>query len=223
MHVRWYGQSAFLIRGERSRVFVDPFGDMSSLRARGIEWGYPAIEGVDAELVLVTHDHRDHNAVDAIGGEPMVIRSAGTHESPVGEVVGIASEHDAAAGTQRGANTLFRFALDGLAVAHLGDLGQTALRPEQRAALGEVDVLFVPVGGGPTLPADAAARLVRELGPRLVVPMHFRTEKIGFLEPADAFLDALGAVVVRLDSCELVVEEHLAADAGPVVALPAAP
>jgi L-ascorbate metabolism protein UlaG (beta-lactamase superfamily) len=192
MRIRWFGQSAFLLTGERQRVFIDPFGDMSGLTGRGIEWNIPPIEGVEADLLLVTHDHLDHNAVDVVGGDPAVIDAAGTHESPVGEVVGIASEHDQAAGTERGANTIFRFTLDGVRIAHLGDFGQTALRPEQRAALGEVDVLLIPVGGGPTIPAEDAAALVRELAPRLVVPMHYRTEQIGFLDPPDAFLEALG-------------------------------
>jgi L-ascorbate metabolism protein UlaG (beta-lactamase superfamily) len=208
MRIRWYGQSAFLLTGEQ-RVFIDPFGDMSGLTDRGIEWGYPPIEGVEADLLLVTHDHGDHNAIEVIGGDPAVVDEPGTHESPVGEVVGIASEHDQAAGTERGANTIFCFSLDGLRVAHLGDFGQRALRPEQRAAMGQVDVLFIPVGGGPTIPADAAAALVREIGPRLVVPMHYRTELIGFLDPPDAFLEALGGDVTRVEESELAVGDFL--------------
>jgi L-ascorbate metabolism protein UlaG (beta-lactamase superfamily) len=212
MRIRWYGQSAFLLTGEEGRVFIDPFGDMSRLADRGIEWNYPPIEGVDADLLLVTHDHGDHNAVEVVGGEPAIVRSPGTHESPVGEVVGIASEHDAAAGTQRGPNIIFRFALDGLQVAHLGDFGQSALRPEQRAALGRVDVLFLPVGGGPTIAAGDAAQLVGEVAPRIVVPMHYRTEAIGFLDPPDAFLEELGADVERVAAGEVDVEHVLRGD-----------
>src|SRR5579884_377125 len=192
MRIRWYGQSAFLLSGEQGRVFVDPFGDMSGLAARGFRFDYPAIRDVAADLLLVTHDHGDHNAVDGIGGDPLVLRSAGTHETPLGQVVGISSEHDAVAGTQRGQNTIFRFALDGLAIAHLGDFGQPALRPEQREALGEVDVLLVPVGGSfATLPAADAAALVREVAPSVVVPMHYRTELVSFLDPPEPFLEAL--------------------------------
>lgn len=221
IRVRWFGQSAFLISGERVRVFIDPFGDVSRFTSQGVDWSYPPIEGIDADLLLVTHEHSDHNAVDVVGGEPVVIRSARTHDSPVGEVVGIASEHDAVAGTQRGANTIFRFTLDDVVFAHLGDLGQTALRPEQRAALGRVDVLFIPVGGGPTIAAADAATLVRELAPRLVVPMHFRTDLIGFLDPPDAFFAALGADVVRLEASEFVLEDQLRPELA--VVLPAPP
>jgi L-ascorbate metabolism protein UlaG (beta-lactamase superfamily) len=203
--IRWYGQSAFLVEGERS-VFIDPFGDLGSP-----EFRYPPVEGVDADLLLVTHEHRDHNAVEAIGGDPVVIRStAGTHESPLGEVVAVASEHDDVAGTARGQNAIMCFSLDGLRYCHLGDLGQAALRPEQVAAIGSVDVLFLPAGAGPTIGGEAAAEVVRALAPRLVVPMHFRTEAIGFLDPPDAFLEALGAPVARLETNELVVEDALA-------------
>jgi L-ascorbate metabolism protein UlaG (beta-lactamase superfamily) len=224
MQIRWYGQSAFLLTGERHRVFVDPFGDLGSVARPGWSWDYPPVEGVEADVLLVTHDHLDHNAVEAIGGDPLVLAKAGTHESPLGEIVGIASEHDAVAGTQRGPNTIFRFTLDGTAFAHFGDFGQPALRPEQRKALGDLDVLLLPVGGGPTIAPDAAAALVRELRPALVVPMHYRTPNgLEFLDPPDAFLEALGARVERVEASEAEVESLLGSRDEPVVALLAAP
>jgi len=223
MRMRWYGQSSFLLTGEKS-VFVDPFGDMTRLTSQGLEFRYAPIEGATADLVLVTHEHGDHNGVDVVGGDPAVIRStAGRKESPVGEVVAIASEHDDAAGTKRGPNTIFVFTLDGLRLAHLGDFGQPALRPEQREAIGDVDVLFVPVGGGPTIGGAPAASLVRELSPRLVVPMHYRTEAVNFLDPPDAFLEALGARVERLEESEAEVEPLLGAAGDPTVVLLAPP
>ena len=223
MLIRWYGQSAFLLTGEQS-VFIDPFGDMSMAAARGLEFNYPEIEGVTADLLLVTHEHGDHNGVEAIGGDPVVIRStAGRLESPIGEVVAIASEHDEVAGTQRGPNTIFCFSLDGLRVCHLGDFGQPALRPEQHEAIGEVDVLFIPVGDGPTIGGEAAADLVRALAPSLVVPMHYRTPAINFLDPPDAFLAALGSRVERLESTECRAEDLLGTADAPIVALLATP
>ena len=173
---------------------------MEGLAARGLQFDYPPIEGVEADVLLVTHEHGDHNAVEVIGGSPQILRStAGTFESPIGEVIAIASEHDAVAGTKRGPNTIFCFSLDGLRVCHFGDFGQDELRPAQQQAIGEVDVLFLPVGGGPTVGGEPAAAIVRALRPRLVVPMHYRTDAVNFLDPPDAFLDALGARVERLD------------------------
>ena len=223
MLIRWYGQSAFLLRGEGT-VFIDPFGEMEALAARGLQFDYPPIADVEADVLLVTHEHGDHNAVEVVGGAPEILRSkAGTFESPVGEVVGVASEHDDVAGTKHGSNTIFRFALDGLRVCHLGDFGQASLRPEQERAIGEIDVLILPVGGGSTVGGESAAAVVRALPPRLVVPMHYRTAAVNFLDPPDAFLDALGAGVERLGQSELEAEQLLGTADDPTVALLAAP
>ncbi len=217
MNIRWYGQSAFLLRGGQS-VFIDPFGAMEGLAARGMQFDYPPVEGVEAELLLVTHEHGDHNAVEVIGGSPQILRlTAGTFGSPVGEVKAVASEHDDAAGTRRGPNAIFCFGLDGLRVCHFGDFGQAELRAEQQQAIGVVDVLFLPVGG------ESAASIVRTLRPRLVVPMHYRTAAVDFLDPPDAFIDALVARVERLDESALDVEQFLGTPGEPTVALLAAP
>lgn len=221
MKIRWFGQSAFLLTGERS-VAIDPFGSsMGELASsRGMVFDYPPIDGIEADLLLITHEHADHNGAETIGGPPVVIRStAGTIDSPLGEVAAVASEHDELAGTLRGPNTIFRFELDGLVICHLGDLGQPALRPEQEQAIGQVDVLFVPVGGGPTVGGEAAAAIVRALGARLIVPMHYRTEAVNFLEPPDAFLAALGAPVERVAESEAEIEPPLAGDEKRVLVL----
>ena len=160
------------------------------LKDRGMQFDYPPIEADGVDLLLVTHEHLDHNGVEAIGGDPTILRStAGKLESPIGEVVAVASEHDQAAGTERGPNTIFVFTLDGLRVAHFGDFGQASLRDEQAAAIGAVDLVFLPVGGGPTIGGAAAAAIARELDPRWVVPMHYRTPRINFLETEEEFVD----------------------------------
>jgi L-ascorbate metabolism protein UlaG (beta-lactamase superfamily) len=222
MQVEWYGQSAFRLTDGATTVVLDPFDDLGPLIARGWGWEYPAIAGVEADLVLVTHEHLDHNGVGAIGGDPAILRStAGRLESPIGEVLAVAAEHDDAAGTERGPNTLFAFTLGGRRVAHLGDLGQAALRDEQARALGTVDVLFVPVGGGATIGADRAADVAARLGARIVVPMHYRTERIDFLEPVDAFVQRAERVErLRASVFEL---DDLPDGDGPLVVVPAAP
>jgi L-ascorbate metabolism protein UlaG (beta-lactamase superfamily) len=223
MRIRWFGQSTFLISGEQT-VFIDPFGEMGRLTERGLRFDYPPVEGVDADLLLVTHEHADHNAVEVVGGSPQIVRStAGTFESPVGELIAVASEHDDAAGTERGPNTIFRFALDGLRLSHFGDFGQAELRGEQQHAIGEVDVLLLPVGGGPTVGGESAAAIVRALRPGLVIPMHYRTEAVNFLDPPDEFLAALGARVERLPENELEAERLLGSPDDPTVALLAPP
>ncbi len=199
---------------------IDPFGDLAAATGGAITWNYPPVPEHDAHLLLVTHEHRDHNHVDVVTGDPVVIRStAGTIESPIGEVIAVSSEHDEAAGTLRGPNTIFVFTLAGIRIAHFGDLGQ-ALRPEQLAAIGSPDLIFVPVGGGPTLGAEGAATIVAQLSPRWVVPMHYRTELISFLEPVDPFTDRFERVR-RLDSSEFTIQPD--GGEGPEIVVPAPP
>ncbi len=98
---------------------------------------------------------------------PTVLRStAGRLESPIGEIVAVASEHDDEAGTARGPNTIFVFELDGVRACHFGDFGQASLREAQAQAIGEVDLLFIPVGGGPTIGAEGAQAICERLGAR---------------------------------------------------------
>jgi L-ascorbate metabolism protein UlaG (beta-lactamase superfamily) len=223
MRVEWYGQSAFHLSTAERSVAIDPFADMSAMAAsRGMQFDYPPISDVEADLLLVTHEHMDHNGVEAIVGEPAILRStAGTLDSPLGEVIAIASEHDEGAGTARGPNTIFVFGLDGLRVCHFGDFGQSGLRAEQEAAIGKVDLLIVPVGAGPTIGAEQATLIVERLAPRWVVPMHYRTPRIGFLETADDFL-ARHEHVERLETP--VFDTGSLPDApGPLVVVPAAP
>jgi L-ascorbate metabolism protein UlaG (beta-lactamase superfamily) len=222
MHIEWYGQSAFRLTDGSATVFIDPFGDMSPMLDRGMRWDYPAIAGVEADLLLVTHEHLDHNGVEAVGGDPVTLRStAGRLESPIGEVVAVASEHDEVAGTERGANVMFVFTFAGRRVAHLGDLGQRELRDPQLAALGRIDLLFVPVGGGPTIGAEQATEIGAAVGAKVIVPMHYKTERIDFLAPVDELVER-ATRTERLSSPAFDLDALQPGD-GPLVVVPAAP
>ena len=225
MRVEWHGQSAFTLTGSEAKVFIDPFGDMAPLLAdRGLNFEYPPIEVDGVDLLLVTHEHRDHNAVEAIGGEPQTLRAtAGKHDTEaVGEVLGVASEHDEVAGTKRGPNTIFVFELDGLRVAHFGDFGQRQLREEQAAAIGAVDLLFLPVGGGPTIGAAQAGAIVSRLDARWVVPMHYRNERVEFLPESEEEFVAQMPQTVRFQTADFETAD-LPAEGGPIAVVPAAP
>jgi L-ascorbate metabolism protein UlaG (beta-lactamase superfamily) len=222
MRVEWFGQSAFALTGSQAKIFIDPFHDLSPLAEHGMQFDYPPIAGEDVDLLLITHEHLDHNGVEAIASEPTILRStAGRLQAPIGEVLAIASEHDRKAGTERGPNTIFVFTLDGVRTAHFGDFGQSELRPEQAEAIGELDMLILPVGGGPTIGATQAAEIAKRLSPRWVVPMHYRTRRIGFLEDAEEFLGLMSRVE-RLDSPSFETGD-LTSEAETTIVVPAAP
>ncbi|MFZ5595765.1 MAG: MBL fold metallo-hydrolase [Bacillota bacterium] len=179
MNIQWLGHACFLITlGDGKTIITDPFGDSV---------GYPQ-PGLKADLVTVSHQHYDHNAVDKVGGSPRVIDTEGAHSYKNISVHGIPSWHDKNEGSQRGGNIMFVIEAEGVRVCHLGDLGHT-LNPDQVSRLGRMDVLLIPVGGFYTIGPDEAARVVEQLNPGYVAPMHYKTDYIDFpIVTADEFL-----------------------------------
>ena len=164
MKITWIGHACFFIEAQEGRIVTDPF-------AEEIPYAFPQLE---ADLVTVSHDHFDHNAADRVGGDPEVVRALGDLDVHGVCVRGIASLHQ----EEGGDNILYVLSLEDMRVAHLGDLG-TLLGETQRAALADVDVLLIPVGGNYTIDARQAASIIEGLsGTRLVIPMHFRTAAI---------------------------------------------
>jgi L-ascorbate metabolism protein UlaG (beta-lactamase superfamily) len=186
MNITWIGHACFLVEAEHTRWVTDPFDAK-------VPYPFPSIA---ADIVTVSHEHADHNAVDRVSGAPAVVRGPGQHRVGAFDIEGIASSHDASGGTQRGLNTIFAFTLEGIRLAHLGDLGVPLDEP-QRAALRGVDILFVPVGGTYTVDACQAAAIVRSLPDlRIVFPMHYRTEPTADwpIVPVDDFLRTMDNV-----------------------------
>jgi L-ascorbate metabolism protein UlaG (beta-lactamase superfamily) len=135
---------------------------------------------VQADVVLISHDtHPDHADADSLPGSPVVVKAVGPTEAGGLKVNGIATYHDASHGRDRGPNTVFTFEMDGVKVCHLGDLGHL-LTAGQLAAIGKPDVVFIPVGGYFTIDAAEATKVVNQLGPTVVIPMHFKTPKLDF-------------------------------------------
>ena len=172
MIIKWLGHSCFLVTSAAGvRVVTDPYSTGS-----GINYS-PVAEAAD--VVVISHEHHDHNAASAVQGEPEIVRGVGTRSVRGIEFKGIATHHDKSGGRERGNNTVFRFTMDGVKLCHLGDLGHPLTRA-QCAEIGEVDVLFVPVGGFFTIDADDARRVCDQLRPKVTIPMHFRTPKCDY-------------------------------------------
>ena len=171
MIVTCLGHAKFLLELDNGlRIVTDPYDDQS---------GYP-VTPVNADVVLVSHGHHDHNAVETIGGNPRILREAGvTTLAPDVRVTALSAYHDNVHGAKRGSTLLFLLEAEGLRVAHLGDLGHT-LTDAQRRTLTPVDLLMIPVGGFYTIDAATAAAVAEKIGARITVPMHYRGEGFGY-------------------------------------------
>ena len=166
MRIKWFGHACFLVEAkDGTKVITDPFDESI---------GY-SIPEEKPDVVTVSHSHFDHNAVDLLQGNPEVVKNVG--EIKVKGIIfkGIKSFHDKSKGAQRGSNIIFVFAIDGVRFCHLGDLGHL-LNSEQLEEIGEVDVLFIPVGGTFTIDGREAREVSQQLNPRLIIPMHYKTE-----------------------------------------------
>ncbi len=166
MDITWLGHACFRLRGRDVTVVTDPPDPKSG----------HAISKTPAEIVTISHEHPGHSSLRSIGGEPVVLRSPGEYEVKECLVAGLASFHDEERGKTRGKNTVFVIRLDGVVVCHLGDLGH-AMDEAELEALGDVDVLLVPISGADTnLTAAKAADVVHQFEPKVVVPMSFEPD-----------------------------------------------
>ena len=182
MELTFLGHACFRLKGKEVTLLTDPF-DLSV----GYAWPRP-----QARIVTVSHAHPGHSYTAGVAGEPRVVASPGEYEISGVFIQGLATYHDQEQGKKLGKNTIFLIDMEELRVLHLGDLGHP-LSPEVAGRLGRIDVLLVPVGGGPTINARVAAGLIRSLEPRLVIPMHYRTEMWGQgLDPVLPFLKEMG-------------------------------
>ena len=177
MEIVWLGHSCFRLRAREAAIVTDPCP-----KSIGYSIGRPT-----ADIVTVSHEHTGHNAVEAVAGSPRVVRGPGEYEIAGVLLTGIRTYHDNQKGAELGANTAFIVDAENLRLCHLGDLGHQPT-PEQVEIIGAVDVLLVPVGGGNTLGAAAAAETVSLLEPKLVIPMHYATAASTLkLDPLDRF------------------------------------
>ena len=182
MEISWLGHSCFRIKGSQATVITDPYSP---------EVGY-SLGKTDARIVTMSHSHPGHSFVQGIGGEPKLISGPGEYEISDVLIIGIATFHDGDKGSLRGRNTVYLIEMDELSICHLGDLGHV-LTAEQMEDLGSIDILLIPVGGVSTINAPVAAEIVRQMEPKVVIPMHYKTEAISReLEPVTGFLKEIG-------------------------------
>jgi len=177
MKIYWHGHACFLIETTK-KILTDPFDP---------QLGYPKLKAT-ADLVTISHQHFDHNHTEALPGKPQVIQNTGEHSFNGLKITGFPSFHDKAKGTQRGENIIFLMEAENLRICHLGDLGHI---PDQALVkgIGRVDVLLIPVGGFFTIDATEAKKVVSQINPSYVIPMHYKTNYINLpIASVDEFL-----------------------------------
>ncbi|TSC56923.1 MAG: beta-lactamase fold-like Zn-dependent hydrolase [Parcubacteria group bacterium Greene0714_21] len=215
MQIFWKGQACFQIltsRGKDSQlsIVVDPYEESIGLK----------LPSLQADILLVTHNHFDHNNAKDVKGSPFVISNPGEYDVKGVFVQGIFSFHDDTQGKERGSNTIYRIEVEGMRICHLGDLGQKELTQEQLNQIGDVDILFVPVGGVYTIDGKEAARIVSQLEPKIVIPMHYALPKLKVkLEGVEEFLKPMGAKNAVAEPKLLVKERDLVNEERRVVVL----
>lgn len=195
MNIFWYGQSCFQIlvsqnKGEQVSIVIDPFSDEIGLKTPKLT----------ADILLISHAHFDHNNIQAISGNYFLISGPGEYEVKNVFVQGIFSFHDNLQGKERGENIIYTLETEDLKICHLGDFGQKELTDEQLEAIGEVDILMIPVGGIPhknqwpgTISAKEALKIMSQIEPKIIIPMHYSLPKLKIkLEGVDKFLKFLG-------------------------------
>lgn len=186
MIITWQGHSCFKIQDKMGAdgvtLVTDPFDKATGLKVPNFE----------ADIITVSHDHHDHNNISALRGNPFVIDCAGEFDYKGILVEGIDSFHDEKKGEERGGNIMYRIEVDDISVAHLGDLG-TVLDNTQLEKLVGTDVLLIPVGGKYTLDAKKAVEVISQIEPRIVIPMHYKTEGLAVdLDPIEKFIKEIG-------------------------------
>ncbi|MFA7169234.1 MAG: MBL fold metallo-hydrolase [Candidatus Paceibacterota bacterium] len=185
MNITWYGHSCFKLQSKEVFLIMDPFNKEIGLK--------PPFDAAD--IVTISHEHSDHNNRDAIKGEPFVIDGPGEYEIKKVVIRGIESSHDKEESAAGVVNTIFTVLMDDIRFCHLGDLGQKSLEAEQLKAIGEVDVLFVPIGGVFTINAKEADAIISQIEPRIIIPMHYK-------------VDGVKGELVKLDDIKAFSQNH---------------
>lgn len=183
MQITWLGQACFKIQGKDVTIVTDPYDN----KYTGLK-----LPRLNADIVSVSHNHQDHNNAKAVNGDPFIAKNPGEYETKNVFIWGVPSWHDDQDGAERGDNTIFIFKFEDIKIAHLGDLGNI-LDEKQLEKLEGVDILMIPVGGVYTIDAKKAAEVVKQIDPRIIIPMHYKIPGLKIkLDPVDKFCSEMG-------------------------------
>jgi len=183
MEIIWHGHSFFEIQSKKAKIAIDPFDEKIGILPKKVK----------ADILLISHDHYDHNNKKIILGDYFLIDGPGEYEVKGVFIEGIDSFHDDKGGKERGKNTIYKIEIEGFKICHFGDFGQKELSENQKEKLEDLDVLMIPVGGVYTISAKEAVKIVQELEPKLVIPMHYFLPKLKIkIDSVESFLKLMG-------------------------------
>ncbi len=205
MTLKWFGQAFFKIntknqKGDEIILAIDPYNKDYGLKPP-VKFG--------ADIVLVTHNHKDHNNIGLIKGthlspKPFIISGPGEYEIKGVMIYGIPAYHDNKQGAERGKNTIYLIENEGIRLAHLGDLGQKTLENGQLEQLQGIDILLIPVGGTYTINAKEAAGIISQIEPRIIIPMHYKLPGLKLkLDGVDNFIKEIGLKAEQTDKFKI--------------------
>jgi L-ascorbate metabolism protein UlaG (beta-lactamase superfamily) len=214
MEIVWHGHSFFEIKPkenkEQIRIAIDPFSEEVGLK----------VPKVEADILLISHDHYDHNNKNAILGNYFLIENPGEYEIKGVFIKAIKSFHDKSDGKERGENLIFLIDSEDLRVCHLGDLGQKELNEKQVEEIGSVDVLMIPIGGVYTISQKEAIKILEQLEPKIIIPMHYSLPRLKIkLDSVDKFLKSLGIKSLTPEKKLSIKKENLSSEESKIVLL----
>ncbi|ELC8441685.1 MBL fold metallo-hydrolase [Clostridium perfringens] len=197
MKIKWFGHSCFIITSENgTKILTDPYNDML---------GYKLPE-IKADIVSTSHNHSDHNNINAVNSNFVHINETGCFSEHGIEIKGVETFHDKFSGAEKGKNIIYNFKVDGINICHCGDLGHI-LNSDYAEEIGNVDILLIPVGGGYTIDALDAVKVTKQLKPTIIIPMHYRTKALGemghLFDEVDEFVLASGLKAKEYSELEL--------------------
>jgi L-ascorbate metabolism protein UlaG (beta-lactamase superfamily) len=214
MEIIWHGHSFFEIKSRENknqvRIAIDPFSEEVGLKVPKIE----------TDILLISHDHYDHNNKNVISGNYFLIDNQGEYEVKGVFIKAIKSFHDKVGGKERGENLMFLIETEDLRVCHMGDFGQKELSEKQLDEIGGVDILMIPVGGVYTISAKEAIKVLEQLEPKITIPMHYSLPKLKIkLDSVDKFLKSLGIKSLTPEKKLSIKKEDLSPEEAKIVLL----
>lgn len=195
MTINWFGQNCFRIESKEGSILIDRFyEDKVGLK----------VPKIKDDIVLVTHNHPDHNNLEDMNPEAFLINTPGEYEKKGIAIRGISSYHDKSEGKERGMNTIYVIKAEDVTICHLGDLGQEKLDEKQVEEIGDIDILLVPVGGNYTINYKEAIGVIGQIEPKIIIPMHYKIKDLKVeIEGPEKFVKELGLTPEKVDKYKI--------------------